>query len=95
MQSNSDAKTNSIKQIGIRSVMNLYGAFLFSGLLLSIYAHEIKDVGGFLLFLLISSVLYFLLWNLYFKSERWKKMVFITLCFIALFSLFMVFFTAA
>lgn len=95
MESRSRTKAESIKLISIRSVMNCYGVLLFAGLLISIYAHEIKDISGFLLFILISSVLYFLLLNLYFKSELGRKIVFIMLCLIALFSLFMVFYTTA
>ncbi len=94
MESPSHAKADLSKQISLRKVMNWYGVLLFLGLLISIHAHEIKDVSGFLLFILISSVLYFLMLNLYFENEPGRKIVFIMLCFIALFSLFMVFYTA-
>lgn len=95
MDTHKQAEASSPKPISIRFVLNIYGIFLFSGLLLSIYTHGIKDINGFLLFILISSMLYFLLLNLYFKNELGRKLVFITLCLIALFSLIMVFHTAA
>ena len=79
-------------QISLRTVLNIYGIFLFLGLLISIYTHNIKDTEGFLLFILVSSVLYFLLLNLYFKSNLGRNSVFIVLCLIAVSSLMMVFY---
>jgi len=85
-------EANTPREVTVRTVLNIYGIFLFSGLVVSIFTHGIEDINGFLLFILISSVLYFLLLNLYFTSDLWRKVVFITMCLIALFSLFMVFY---
>lgn len=87
-------KKNSgkFREISLRFVLNTYGAFLFLGLLLSIFTHKIEEVTEFLLFILISSVVYFVLLNLYFTSEIGRKAVFILLCLIGLFSLLMVFY---
>ncbi len=83
-------KTEAPRRITLRSVLNTYGGCLFTGLLLSIFTHRIEDVTGFLLFIIIGSLVYFLLLNLYFTSEIGRKAVFITLCLIGLFSLFMI-----
>jgi hypothetical protein len=85
-------EANTPREVTVRTVLNIYGVFLFLGLVVSIFTHGIEDINGFLLFILISSVLYFLLLNLYFTSDLWRKVVFITMCLIALFSLFMVFY---
>lgn len=86
------AKADPPRKITIRTVLNSYGVFLFSGLLISIFTHGIEDVSGFVLFILISSMLYFILLNLYFASQLWRKVVFVTMCAIALLSLSMVFY---
>ncbi|ANU11044.1 hypothetical protein A1A1_07549 [Planococcus antarcticus DSM 14505] len=93
-QKASHKEADAPKPNRMKTLMNLYGVFLFLGLLVSIHAHEISDIEGFLLFILIISLLYFLLLNLYFKSVLGRKVVFITLCLIAVISLFMVFYTA-
>ena len=88
----STKNTEKSRDITLKSVLNTYGACLFLGLLLSIFTHGIEDRTGFLLFILISSIVYFILLNLYFISEIGRKVVFITLCLIGLFSLCMVFY---
>jgi glucan phosphoethanolaminetransferase (alkaline phosphatase superfamily) len=85
-------EANTPREFTVRTVLNIYGVFLFLGLVVSIFTHGVEDINGFLFFILISSVLYFLLLNLYFTSELWRKVVFITICLMALFSLFMVFY---
>lgn len=86
------ATADHSRGITIRTVLNIYGVFLFLGLIVSIFTHEIKDVSGFLFFIAISSVLYFLLLNLYFISDLGRKVVYITVAAIGLFSLFMAFY---
>lgn len=88
----SDTETDVPKEITTQKVLNLYGIFLFLGLILSIFTHGIEDINRFLLFILISSVLYFLMLNLYFVSDLGRKVVFGMMGAIALFSLFMVFY---
>ncbi|MBF6634421.1 MAG: hypothetical protein ITG06_10125 [Planococcus sp. (in: Bacteria)] len=80
------------KAFSVRKVLNWYGVFLISGLLLSIFTHEIADTNGFLLFILIIGVLYFMMLNLYFISDFGRTMVVGMMGAIALFSLFMVFY---
>ena len=80
------------KVFSMRKVLNWYGVFLISGLLLSIFTHEIEDTKGFLLFILIIGVLYFILLNLYFISDFGRTAVVGMMGAIALFSLFMVFY---
>lgn len=91
-QASSDIETDVPKEITAQKVLNIYGIFLFLGLILSIFTHGIEDINGFLLFILISSVLYFLMLNLYFVSDLGRKVVFAMMGAIALFSLFMVFY---
>lgn len=88
----SDTEADTPKEITVQKVLNLYGIFLFLGLILSIFTHGIKDINGFLIFILISSVLYFFMLNLYFVSDFGRKVVFGMIGAIALFSLFMVFY---
>ena len=82
----------SVKEFTVRKVLNGYGVFLFLGLLLSIFTHEIEDTNGFLLFILILSVLYFVMLNLYFINDFGRIMVYGMMGAIAFFSLFMVFY---
>lgn len=91
-QASPTTEANTTREVTVRTVLNIYGVFLFLGLVVSIFTHEIEDINGFLFFIVISSVLYFLLLNLYFTSDLWSKVVFITMCLIALFSLFMMFY---
>ena len=88
----SDTEFDTPKETTAQKVLNLYGIFLFSGLLMSIFTHGIEDVNGFLIFILVSSLLYFLMLNLYFISDLGRKLVFGMMGAIALFSLFMVFY---
>ncbi|MGE6415127.1 hypothetical protein ACQKDD_13250 [Planococcus kocurii] len=91
-KSRSDTEADIPKEITVQKVLNLYGIFLFLGLILSIFTHGIEDINGFLIFILISSVLYFFMLNLYFVSGFGRKVVFGMIGAIALFSLFMVFY---
>lgn len=88
----SDTKADIPKEVTVQKVLNIYGVFLFLGLILSIFTHGIEDINGFLLFILVSSVLYFFMLNLYFISDLGRKVVFGMMGAIALFSLFMVFY---
>lgn len=92
MEPSKNTKTKDRQHDPVKSVMALYGAALFSGLLLSIFTHQIEDISGFLLFLVPSAVLYFLVLILYFKEGFLKKVAFAIVGFIALISIFMVFY---
>ncbi|WP_394119896.1 hypothetical protein [Planococcus donghaensis] len=92
MEDHPKKETNTPKGITILTVLNSYGVFLFLGLLSTILVHGIEYLTEFLLFILVSSTLYFLLLNLYFRGELWRKVVYAVMGAIALFSLFMVFY---
>lgn len=85
-------EADTSREKNLRNVLNSYGVILFLGLLISIFAHEIEYISEFLFFIIISSVLYFLLLNLYFRNSLWRKVVLVTVFVIAVFSLFMVFY---
>lgn len=90
--SQNSSETHIPKEITIQKVLNIYGIFLFLGLLIATYTHGIEDKKEPLLFILISSVLYFFMLNVFFVSDKGRKVVLGMVGAIALFSLFMVFY---
>lgn len=96
MDAHSDALSNTettvSKEITIQKVLNIYGIFLFIGLIIATFTHGIEDIDGSLIFILISSVLYFFMLNLFFVSDTGRKVVLGIIAAIAIFSLFMVFY---
>ncbi|WP_251047883.1 hypothetical protein [Planococcus sp. ISL-109] len=87
-------KTETKREASVQNVMYLYGVLLFSGLLLSIFTHGIEDISGFMSFVLITGMLYFLMVNFYFKGDTWRSRVYIAMSLVALTSLCMVFYLA-
>ncbi|MFC4713467.1 hypothetical protein [Planococcus dechangensis] len=87
-------KADTRQRAALQNVMNLYGVLLFSGLLLSIFTHGIEDVSGFMSFLLISGMLYFLLVTFYFKGGVWRSFVYATTGVIGLISICTAFYLA-
>ncbi|MGH2318012.1 hypothetical protein ACRC6Q_09595 [Planococcus sp. SE5232] len=92
MEDHPKKETNTPKEITILTVLNSYGVFLFLGLLAAIFVHGIEYKTEFLLFILVSGIFYFLLLNLYFRGDLWRRVVYGAMCVIASFSLFMVFY---
>ena len=76
----------------LKNVMTLYGATLFLGLAISIFAHHIEDVSGFLSFLVPAAVLYFFVLFAYFKEGMFRKIAYGIMALIGLISLFMIFY---
>ncbi|MGM0878211.1 MAG: hypothetical protein ACQEWV_26750 [Bacillota bacterium] len=95
------------KEFSIRKVLNIYGAFTFLGLILSIFTVPIsingdmeffrnemepKKIKEFLLFTFGSAFIYYFLVNIYFKGQLWRKIFFATLIILLCFSLFMIYY---
>ncbi|MDN5710286.1 MAG: hypothetical protein L0G95_12660 [Planococcus sp. (in: firmicutes)] len=76
----------------LKNVMTLYGAALFLGLAISIFAHHLEDVSGFLTFLVPAAVLYFFVLFAYFKKGMFRKIAYGIMAVIGLISLFMIFY---
>lgn len=78
----------SKKPISLRGILNIYGLLMFISLPLTIYTHPVtENVNGFWVFILVGFIVYFFLLNLYYFGGIWRKVVFISLCLIALFSI--------
>lgn len=86
------ASQNNDSEKSLKNVMTLYGAALFLGLAISIFAHHIEDVSGFLTFLVPAAVLYFFVLFAYFKEGIFRKIAYGILALIGLVSLFMIFY---
>lgn len=95
------------KEISIRKVLNIYGAFTFLGLLVSIYTvpltisgdmefirHEMepKYIKELLLYILVSAFPYYFLVNIYFLGQLWRRVFFATLILLFGFSIFMIYY---
>ncbi|MGM0877810.1 MAG: hypothetical protein ACQEWV_24500 [Bacillota bacterium] len=95
------------KKISIRTVLNIYGAFTFLGLILSIFTVPItingdmeffrnemkpKEIKELLLFTFVSAFIYYFLVNIYFIGQLWRKVFFATLILLFGFSIFMIFY---
>lgn len=86
------ASQNNDPEKSLKNVMTLYGAALFLGLAISIFAHHIEDASGFLTFLVPAAVLYFFVLFAYFKEGVFRKIAYGILALIGLVSLFMIFY---
>ncbi|WP_404466894.1 hypothetical protein [Planococcus rifietoensis] len=86
------ASQNNDPEKSLKKVMTLYGAALFLGLAISIFAHHIEDVSGFLTFLVPAAVLYFFVLFAYFKKGIFRKFAYGIMAVIGLISLFMIFY---
>ncbi|WP_404335177.1 hypothetical protein [Planococcus rifietoensis] len=86
------ASQNYDPEKSLKKVMTLYGAALFLGLAISIFAHHIEDVSGFLTFLVPAAVLYFFVLFAYFKEGMLRKIAYGIMAVIGLISLFMIFY---
>ncbi len=86
------ASQNNDPEKSLKNVMTLYGAALFLGLAISIFAHHLEDVSGFLTFLVPAAVLYFFVLFAYFKKGMFRKIAYGIMAVIGLISLFMIFY---
>ncbi|WP_434400473.1 hypothetical protein M1Q06_15270 [Planococcus sp. 11815] len=86
------ASKNNDPEKSLKNVMTLYGAALFLGLAISIFAHHIEDVSGFLTFLVPAAVLYFFVLFAYFKKGMFRKIAYGIMAVMGLISLFMIFY---
>ncbi|MFP3356312.1 hypothetical protein R0K17_03040 [Planococcus sp. SIMBA_143] len=86
------ASKNNDPEKSLKNVMTLYGAALFLGLAISIFAHHVEDVSGFLTFLVPAAVLYFFVLFAYFKKGMFRKIAYGIMAVIGLISLFMIFY---
>lgn len=86
------ASQNKDPEKSLKNVMTLYGAALFLGLAISIFAHHIEDVGGFLSFLVPAAALYFFVLFAYFKGGSFRKIAYGIMAVIGLISLVMIFY---
>lgn len=88
LQTNKKKETGVKRIIGLRAIWNIYGLLTFSALAVSIFVHPVtENIEGFVFFILISSAVYFSLVNLYYLGSIWKKVIFVSLFLIALFSI--------
>ena len=86
------ASPNGNPEKSLKNVMTLYGAALFLGLAISIYAHHLEDVSGFLSFLVPAAALYFFLLFAFFKKGTFRKIAYGVMAVIGLISLVMIFY---
>lgn len=86
------ASQNNDPEKSLKKIMTLYGAALFLGLAISIFAHHIEDISGFLTFLVPAALLYFFGLFAYFKKGIFRKIAYGIMAVIGLISLFMIFY---
>ncbi|SEN97462.1 hypothetical protein SAMN05192533_13410 [Mesobacillus persicus] len=84
------------KEGSLRNLFYGIGLFIFAGLALTLVTNPIASYKAkeFLLFIVGSAVLYFLLVSVYFIGGLWRKVFYISCLLLFGFSLFMIFYLA-
>jgi hypothetical protein len=94
-QTNQNVKIKSEKEFSLRKLLNIIGLFIFGGLALTIITnspHSTNEIKEFLLFIVGSAFIYYVLVNLYFIGKSWRKVVYSSLLIIVGISIFMIFY---
>ncbi|MFP3845921.1 hypothetical protein [Priestia filamentosa] len=95
LQTNPSVEIKSKKESSLRKLLNIIGLLIFGGLGLTIITnppHSTNEIKEFLLFIVGSTFIYYVLVNLYFIGELWRKVVYAFLLIMGGISIFVVFY---
>ncbi|MFP7416590.1 hypothetical protein [Priestia filamentosa] len=95
LQTNQNIEMKSKKEDSVRTLLNIIGFLIFGGLALTMITnppHSTKEMKEFLFFIMGSSCIYYILVNVYFLGELWRKVVYTTLFIIGGMSIFIIFY---
>ncbi|MFP3887322.1 hypothetical protein HPB58_16855 [Priestia filamentosa] len=95
LQTNQNVEIKSEKEWRLRKLLNIIGLVIFGGLVLTIITnppHSTNEIKEFLLFIVGSAFIYYVLVNLYFIGKLWRKVVYAILIIIGGMSIFIIFY---
>ena len=95
LQTNQNVEIKSKKEVSLRKLLNIIGFLIFGGLALTIITnppHSINEIKEFLLFIVGSTFIYYVLVSLYFIGKLWRKVVYAILIIIGGMNIFMIFY---
>ncbi|MGG4491054.1 hypothetical protein [Metabacillus idriensis] len=96
IQSSRNVELVTKKEMRLRKLINLIGAFIFGGSVLTSITNPIpsNEYKGFLLFIFGIAIIHYFLVNIYFLGRFWRKVFYLSLIFLSGFSIFMIFYLA-
>ncbi|WP_242450762.1 hypothetical protein [Priestia endophytica] len=95
LQPNQNVEIKSKKEVNLRKLLNIIGFLIFGGLDLTIITnppHSTNEIKEFLLFIVGSIFIYYVLVNLYFIGKLWRKVVYAILIVIGGINIFIIFY---
>lgn len=95
LQPNQNVEIKSKKEVNLRKLLNIIGFLIFGGLALTIITnppHSTYEIKEFLLFIVGSTFIYYVLVNLYFIGKLWRKVVYAILIIMGGMNIFIIFY---